>query len=131
MRQHQHQHQQQHPNQLRINVPLDQLTPVICRCGGQLFDNGVMLRMLSALQSPIGQPAVIEIPIRVCVSCGMPYNQESAVNASFEDGKYILRSPQELVLDLQKKIAKQAAAAQTAATKQPADISLEIKGNLS
>ena len=39
-------------------------------CGGEIFEQGVMLREVSALLTGDGRPGVIPIPVFVCSKCG-------------------------------------------------------------
>lgn len=39
-------------------------------CGGEVFEQAVMLREVSALLTGTGQPGIIPIPVFVCSKCG-------------------------------------------------------------
>ena len=39
-------------------------------CGCEVFDQGVMLREVSALLTGTGQPGLLPIPVFICSKCG-------------------------------------------------------------
>lgn len=52
-------------------ISLQDTTPVVCeKCGGQVFENGVILREVSAILTGTGQPGIIPIPVFICSECG-------------------------------------------------------------
>ena len=60
------------PQQVTINVPLDQLKDVVCACGQQVFTNAFVIKQIPAIYSPSGKPEMLSQPIGfICVSCGL------------------------------------------------------------
>lgn len=58
------------PPTARVNVTLDQLTPVICEsCQGEVFIEGVMLREVSPLISGERETKLAPIPVFICNNC--------------------------------------------------------------
>lgn len=56
--------------QQRVNITIDQLTPVICEaCKGEVFNEGVMLREVSPLISGEREPKLAPIPVFICLNC--------------------------------------------------------------
>lgn len=56
---------------------IQQTTPIKCeKCGGETFNQGVMLRKVSPLLTGTGQPGIVPIPVFYCVEC-------NHVNAEF------------------------------------------------
>ena len=52
-------------------ISLQDTTAVVCeKCGGQVFENGVILREVSAILTGTGQPGIIPIPVFICSECG-------------------------------------------------------------
>lgn len=39
-------------------------------CGGEVFEEGVMLRRVPALLTGTGKPGVIPVPVFICSKCG-------------------------------------------------------------
>ncbi len=59
--------QQQQP----YNIDLSQTTPVHCeKCHHEHFIEVLLMRKLSPMLSPTGQPALIPIPVYTCNKCG-------------------------------------------------------------
>lgn len=53
------------------SISLQNTKEVVCeKCGCQVFEQGVMLREISALMTGTGQPGLIPIPVFVCSECG-------------------------------------------------------------
>ena len=45
--------------------------PVKCEvCGGEVFEQGVMLRKVPAILTGNGKPGVIPVPVFMCSKCG-------------------------------------------------------------
>lgn len=64
------------PQQQQLNIDFSQTTPVKCdECGCEHFTQALIMRKLSPLLSPTGQPALIPIPVYACHKCGH-VNQE-------------------------------------------------------
>lgn len=61
------------PKNLHMNVNLSDTRPVACECGCPIFLDAKHLRYLSGLQSPDGNPQILEVPIKVCMSCSKAY----------------------------------------------------------
>ena len=44
---------------------------VVCeKCGCEIFEQGLMLREVSALMTGTGQPGIVPIPVFICSNCG-------------------------------------------------------------
>jgi len=66
----------------QFNVDLSQTTAVTCEeCGHEHFVQVNMMRKLSPMLSPTGQPALIPIPVFACAKCSH-VNQEFLPNDS-------------------------------------------------
>ena len=51
-------------------VDLRNTEEVVCpKCGGKVFNQGLMLRKVSPLLTGTGQPGLIPIPVFECVNC--------------------------------------------------------------
>ena len=61
----------QQPQQQRINININTLTPVTCpNCKGIVFQTGLTtFRRLSSVQSPTGQEQLIAINLIKCSTC--------------------------------------------------------------
>lgn len=45
--------------------------PVKCElCGGEVFEQGVILRKVSALLTGNGKPGIVPVPVFMCSKCG-------------------------------------------------------------
>jgi uncharacterized Zn finger protein len=67
----------------QFNIDISQTTPVICgECGHEHFTQVNLIRKLSPMLSPTGQPALIPIPVFACAKCGY-VNEEFLPNDSF------------------------------------------------
>ena len=54
-----------------FNIDINQTTELTCEsCGHNHFEQVFMIRKLSPLLSPRGQPALIPIPVYACTKCG-------------------------------------------------------------
>jgi|TARA_R110001592_G_scaffold46682_3_gene148525 hypothetical protein len=54
----------------QFNVDLSQTTPVVCEeCGHEHFIQVNIVRKLSPMLSPTGQPTLIPIPVFACAKC--------------------------------------------------------------
>jgi hypothetical protein len=59
------------PPQQQLNIDPSTLDSVECEeCGCTAFTEAVVLKRVSALQSPRGKPGVIPMQTFACVSCG-------------------------------------------------------------
>jgi len=57
--------------QQQFNIDLSQTTPVHCeKCHHEHFTEVALMRKLSPMLSPNGQPALIPIPVFACAKCG-------------------------------------------------------------
>lgn len=66
--------------QSNVRVNVTQLPNVQCEsCEGEVFQEGVFIKKLSALLSPTGEEAMVPIPTFVCAACGH-------VNEEFKPG---------------------------------------------
>ena len=55
----------------QFNIDISQTTPVVCeKCGHEHFIQVSMIRKLSQMLAPTGQPALIPIPVFACAACG-------------------------------------------------------------
>ena len=64
--------------QQQFNIDFSQTTPVVCeKCSHEHFIQVNMMRKLSPMLSPTGQPALIPIPVFACAKC-------SHVNKGFQ-----------------------------------------------
>jgi len=53
-----------------FNIDINQTTPLICEsCGHTHFTQVYLMRKLSPLLSPTGEPALIPIPVYACTKC--------------------------------------------------------------
>jgi hypothetical protein len=52
-----------------LNVPLSQTTEIICKCGGNIFTEGLILRKASKILMATSQDAIVPIPIMYCTKC--------------------------------------------------------------
>jgi hypothetical protein len=59
-------------NRPTINIRPEDTEPVVCSCGGQIFQECFMMRRISAIISPTGQEEQFQIPVPVCIACGRP-----------------------------------------------------------
>ena len=67
----------------QFNIDISQTTPVVCeKCGHEHFIQVSMIRKLSQMLSPTGQPALIPIPVFACAACGH-VNEEFLPNDTF------------------------------------------------
>ena len=58
-------------DQQQFNIDINQTTPIICdECSCEHFTQVTLMRKLSALLSPTGQPTLIPIPVYACHKCG-------------------------------------------------------------
>ena len=54
-----------------LQMSLADTTAVQCSlCGGEVFEQGVMLRKVSALLTGNGQEGLIPVPVFLCSKCG-------------------------------------------------------------
>jgi uncharacterized Zn finger protein len=54
-----------------FNIDINQTTELACElCGHNHFEQVFLIRKLSPLLSPTGQPALIPIPVYACTKCG-------------------------------------------------------------
>jgi len=57
--------------QMNLNITLDKTTPVVCdECGGETFQEVVLLRKASRFVTGTAQDALIPIPVFTCSKCG-------------------------------------------------------------
>ena len=57
--------------QQQFNIDFSQTTSVTCEeCGHEHFTQVNLMRKLSPMLSPTGQPALIPIPVFACAKCG-------------------------------------------------------------
>ena len=60
-------------NNERLNTPridIESLPWVNCSCGGRIFEQGVMVKKVSALLSPSAREEIVPAEVIVCKSCG-------------------------------------------------------------
>lgn len=52
-------------------IELGQTKPVVCtKCGGKIFNQGIVLREVSSLLTGNGKPGLVPIPVFYCEKCG-------------------------------------------------------------
>lgn len=68
------------PQMMAMNVKLDDTRPVTCECGCPVFMDAKHLRYLSGLQSPNGAAQILEVPVKVCMSCHRVYTLQDMLN---------------------------------------------------
>ena len=52
-------------------IELSQTKPVVCtKCGGKIFNQGIVLREVSSLLTGNGKPGLVPIPVFYCEKCG-------------------------------------------------------------
>jgi len=57
--------------QMNLNITLDKTTPVTCdECGGETFQEVLLLRKASRFVTGTPQDALIPIPAFACTKCG-------------------------------------------------------------
>lgn len=57
--------------QLRLNISLDKTTPIVCdKCGGQAFQEAVLLRKASKFLTGTAQDSLVPMGTFVCAACG-------------------------------------------------------------
>jgi uncharacterized Zn finger protein len=57
--------------QMNLNITLDKTSSVVCdECGGETFQEVVLLRKASRFVTGTAQDALIPIPAFACVKCG-------------------------------------------------------------
>ena len=57
--------------QQQFNIDFSQTTPVVCEnCGHEHFTQVSLMRKLSPMLSPTGEPTLIPIPVFACTKCG-------------------------------------------------------------
>ena len=57
--------------QPQFNLDFSQTTAVVCeKCEHEHFTEVSLMRKLSPMLSPTGQPALIPIPVYACAKCG-------------------------------------------------------------
>jgi len=54
-----------------ININPDDLKTVTCICGKTIFENVCQAKIVPAIYSPTGKPAVILRPCLRCIECGV------------------------------------------------------------
>ena len=56
--------------QMSMNIKLEDLQSITCkRCRGEIFQQGVAIKKVSALISPDGKERFASIPVLVCMNC--------------------------------------------------------------
>ena len=61
------------PLETKVTVNMDDLKTVICKCGEAIFDNVAIYKVVPALYSQNGKPALIGRPCIRCIKCGEIY----------------------------------------------------------
>ena len=55
----------------KLNIGIDQTSPVLCdECGGHFFNQVLHLRKASGLLTGTGVPSYVPIPVFACTACG-------------------------------------------------------------
>ena len=59
-------------DQLQAQKMIDNAETVACSCGKEVFNQGVLMKKVSALDpsNPTGQNQYVNIPVMYCVNCG-------------------------------------------------------------
>jgi hypothetical protein len=66
----------------KIRVSIEDLPKIKCPdCGGIYFDEAKIIRVLSALQSPSGDPGIIPDVVLVCINCKHVFNGDGLKKA--------------------------------------------------
>jgi hypothetical protein len=56
--------------QMSLNIKLEDLQAVSCKkCRGEIFQQAVFVRKISAIISPDGKEKSVSIPVLVCLNC--------------------------------------------------------------
>ena len=55
--------------QQQVRITLDKTQPTVCKCGGQVFSEGVILRKVSRILTGQPEDGVMPIPAFYCVKC--------------------------------------------------------------
>ncbi len=61
----------------RVQINPNDTEPVICQCGGLVFQECYMLRRIGPILSPTGKEEQFQIPVPVCIACGKPLGMET------------------------------------------------------
>jgi hypothetical protein len=57
--------------QIKMNIPLDQLKDKVCECGNALYIPALQLKIVPPLYSPSGQPEYVMLQVGfLCTTCG-------------------------------------------------------------
>lgn len=64
------------PGAQQITITENNTTPVVCKCGNEIFMQGIKLRRVSPLliPTPDGSPTFVPFDIYVCSECTRPLN---------------------------------------------------------
>ena len=55
---------------MNLNLKMSDTTEISCdKCGHNVFQQGLMLRKVSALVSPSGQESMVPIQVMICIKC--------------------------------------------------------------
>ena len=54
---------------VNLNVDPNDLEPIKCECGFDVFISGVRIKKVSKILSPDGQKQYLNIPVAVCLKC--------------------------------------------------------------
>lgn len=86
----------QRPQQARINVPLNQLTDLVCsNCEAALFTQVFAMKHLPAMYSPQGREGTVNTPAGVmCVVCGAINNVKKKGTEEKKEDKLEQASPE-------------------------------------
>ena len=56
---------------INLNISLDKTVEIVCdKCGGKVFQEGLMLRKASKFLTGTAQDALIPLPVFSCSACG-------------------------------------------------------------
>lgn len=80
---------------LRLNINIEDTMPITCACGNAVFLPGIVVRYLSAIQSPNGQPTLIEAPVMICSKCSNAYTREDVLKHAKEAHESKIIAPKE------------------------------------
>ena len=64
--------QQNSPGKMQVTPEtIKNSKTLTCECGGVIFEEKLMFKVLSALLSPSGKEETVPIPVMVCNQCGL------------------------------------------------------------
>lgn len=61
--------------QPQLNLKADDLKNLKCKCGSEVFDQGLNMKILPAVLSPTGKEEVTPVPTIFCKECNTPIEE--------------------------------------------------------